>query len=253
MNPFDIFRASVSGFTPRTPNAALKAYDAGILPIELFVYKSGSTKSLDEEPYDIEEIERLLARKNLGVDASLMLIGIFERLIESKDQEIALFAAESINVIEQRYNKRIQAVNKTLFTLAEDETGGETEAAALSELARLFFELSLLNEKRASIRTFYLKESFSFFRRLADLRESTPAELNTMFRVLVGLRQFEQAGSFLQRFRDSNPVLHLLLKAELEFVRGNYAAVHALCVELLPHTERLADHERRFVDYWLGE
>lgn len=253
MDAYDFFRAPSMGFSPRTPNAALKAFDAGIVPIELFIYKSGSTKALDEEPYDIDEIERLLARENLGIETNLMLVGIFERLIESKDQEIALFAAESVNVIEQRYNNRIQALKKKLFGLSNGDAGGEAEAAAVSELARLFFELSRLNERRASIKNFFLKESFSFFRQLTDLREPVPVEVNTMFRVLLELRQFEQAESFVLRFRDSNPSLNLLLRAELEFVRGNFSAVHALCVELLPFAELLAPHERLFVDYWLGE
>ena len=81
MSEFDYFREKRNRFNPKTPIAALKAYRAGFLPISIFTYKSGSTKPLDETPYDIEEIERLLSRKNLGLETYIVLVGIFEKLI----------------------------------------------------------------------------------------------------------------------------------------------------------------------------
>lgn len=96
----------------------------------MFIFKSGSTKPLNEEPFDIEAIERLLSRKDLDLEANMILIDIFEKLIFSADQEIALFAAESINIIETRYNSRIEQ----LKIILEEKDSIEVHA----ELGKLF-------------------------------------------------------------------------------------------------------------------
>ena len=48
---------------PRTPAGALKAVGAGLLPAEDFIYASTSAKPLDEEPFDLDAIERKLRGK----------------------------------------------------------------------------------------------------------------------------------------------------------------------------------------------
>lgn len=112
MKDYDFFRARRVMFNPRTPVAALKAYETGFNPLEMFIFKSGSAKPLNEEPFDIEAIERYLSRQDLNLEANSILVSIFEKLIYSQDQELALFAAESINIIENRYNNRIEEAKK---------------------------------------------------------------------------------------------------------------------------------------------
>ncbi|MEA1911578.1 MAG: hypothetical protein U9N32_07885, partial [Spirochaetota bacterium] len=179
MDEYDYFRDRKEGFQPKTPIAALKAYQAGFLPISVFTYKSGSTKPLDETPYDIEEIEKLLSRENLGLETNIVLIGIFENLIFSEDQEIALFAAESINIIENRYNKKIEALKQSL----QSDKLTETELTKVkSKLGRLFFELAMLNKERDSIKKFFLRESYQYFSNIRKVRNLEAEELNTLIR-----------------------------------------------------------------------
>ena len=107
---FDYLRERNIKFKPKTPRAAINAFAARILPIHAFVNMGTSVKPLDEEPYDLDNIERVLARENLDLQTNLLLMRLFERMVRNEDTEIALFAAESMNLIENRYNKNIEAL-----------------------------------------------------------------------------------------------------------------------------------------------
>lgn len=243
MDEYEIFRGREHLFNPKTPIAALKAYESGFIPISAFINKSNSTKPLDEEPFDIEAIERLLARENLGLKSNLMLMGIFEKLIFHRDQEIALFAAESINIIENRYNKKIQEIK---------EKEGEPDSEDLSRLGILFYELAILNDKRAAIKDFYLKESLNQFTGLTAKRDLTDRELNFYIRLLIELRLTEEASELLKHNKYNDKKLILLLRAETEFSLKEYKKVREICTSLTEMIEELTEREFVMISYWLG-
>lgn len=244
MDDYEIFRGGREFFNPKTPVAALKAYESNFIPIAAFINKSNSTKPLDEEPFDIEAIERLLSRKNLELKSNLMLMGIFEKLIFNQDQEIALFAAESINIIENRYNKKIQA----LKDLSEEET----TADHFSELGTLFYELAILNRKRSAIMDFYLKEALGRFTLLEEKRALNDRELNIYIRLLLELRLGDEAIEVLEKEKRDNIKLILLLRAEAEFALKNFQKVKEICTELTNHIEELTEREFVMISYWMG-
>jgi len=245
MDEYNYFRNRNESFIPKTPIAALKAYRAGFLPISVFTYKSGSTKPLDEKPFDIEEIERLLSRENLGLETNIVLIGIFEDLIFSEDQEIALFAAESINIIENRYNKKIE---KLKINLKSGESLGTS-----SKLARLFFELALLNKKRDSIKKFFLRESYRYFSDVRKKKGLSEEELNTLVRILIELKLYRNAAEVISKEKTEETTAYLFQKAEIWFAMGNYAETRDICRKILNRSEKLTKKEQMILDYWLGE
>ncbi|MBN2659445.1 MAG: hypothetical protein JXR86_20480 [Spirochaetales bacterium] len=244
MDEYEIFRGGEDYFNPKTPVAALKAYESGFIPISAFINKSNSTKPLDEEPYDIEAIERLLSRENLKLRSNIMLMGIFEKLIFHRDQEIALFAAESINIIENRYNKKIQEI--------KEKSDEEKTPDDQSLLGTLFYELAILNVKRAAIKDFYLKESLSRFSLLKKERGLDDRELNIYIRLLLELRLVGDAARYLESDERENIKLILFLRAETEFARKNFQKVKEICTELTLHIEELTEREFVMVSYWLG-
>ncbi|MCF6334812.1 MAG: hypothetical protein L3J12_03630 [Spirochaetales bacterium] len=244
MSEFDYFRNKKDRFNPKTPIAALKAYRTGFLPISVFTYKSGSTKPLDEVPYDIDEIEKLLSRKNLGLETNIVLIGIFEKLIFSEDQEIALFAAESINIIENRYNKKIEDIKNNLETDKSSEN--------YSELGRLFYELAILNKERESIKKFFFRESYRYFSEVRKMRRLRDDELNTLIRILLELKLYMNAADILRKEKTEETVRYLMLKAEIWFAMGNYAETRDILRKVEKSTETLIDKEQSIIDYWLG-
>ncbi len=244
MDDYAFFRDQKEHFLPITPIAALKAYENNFVPITAFINKSNSTKPLDEEPFDIEVIERLLSRENLELQSNIMLFGIFEKLIFDPDQEIALFAAESINIIENRYNKRIQ-------TLKEDLEEKEN-LDKISQLGSLFYELAILNKKRDAIKNFFLKEALTFYTKVEEGRDLKDNELNTYIRLLLELKLNDEAAEKLENDKRENQTLQLLLKAEVEFSRKEFVRVKAICTELLNHIENLTEKEFVMVSYWMG-
>jgi hypothetical protein len=244
MDEYYYFRNRKDQFIPKTPMAALKAFRAGFLPISIFTYKSGSTKPLDETPYDIEEIERLLSKTNLGLDTNIVLIEIFENLIFSEDQEIALFAAESINIIENRYNKQIESLKQKI----ESEKSVEIS----SQLGRLFFELAILNRERESIKKFFLREAYGYFSDIRNDRKLTEAELNTLVRILLELKLYMNAAEIINKEKTEETTAYLFLKAEIWFAMRNYGETQDICRKIQSNTGTLTDKEQKTIDYWLG-
>lgn len=232
-------------FRPKTPATALRAYETQILPIEAYLYQGTSAKPLDEEPFDFDEIERVLARKDLDLQTNLLLKGIFERMIKSEDAETALFAAESINLLENRYNKRIESFKRQLMEQQEDEN-------TLSDLARTYFEFAQLHEQVGTIKSFYLKESYSYIRIISQNEYLKDNHVDLLVRVLVQLGLYEQALTILQKYRKKNDPFSLLLEAEIEFSRCNFNRIFEICRELLQCEDQLNSDQRLLVQYWLG-
>ena len=250
MDEYEFFRNKSDYFLPKTPVAALRAFEHNFVPISVFTNKSNSTKPLDEEPYDIEEIERLLSRTNLGLQTNIILIGIFEKLIFSPDQEIALFAAESINIIENRYNKKIQKLKEAM---AEDEEkSGDKDFDKLSSLGTLFYELAILNREREAIKKFFMKEAYSHFSQIREARKLNNEELNTIIRILLELKSYLNAEGVLDKEHEQKDVFYLLLKAEIEFAKKDYLKVKAICVELIDKLDELTEREFVMISYWMG-
>lgn len=245
MEVFDFFNKSKVLYNPKTPAAALKAYETGFNPIEMFIFKSGSTKPLNEEPFDIEAIERLLSRKDLDLEANMILIDIFEKLIFSADQEIALFAAESINIIETRYNSRIEQ----LKIILEEKDSIEVHA----ELGKLFFEFAMINRSREAIKKFYFKESYGYFRRVRQERKLTCNELQVLIHLLLELKLHMNALDVLEREHTEKNLSYLFLKAEIAFAMKEFSEVVKICKELAGKDYILSDEIQNSIYYWLGK
>lgn len=169
-------------FQPKTPATALRGVAEGYLPAEAYVFKATSVKPLFEKPFDLEELERILARRTLDFSTKILLKKILTLLIDDPDPEIALFAAESINLLENRYLKAQGALKKRLEV--------KPSAPLLAELAVSCYELGVLNQAVTSLYQFYLKEAASYTRALRDLKSD-----------LIG-REFELEQSILLALQD---------------------------------------------------
>ena len=133
MLDFNYLKTMTEGFIPKTPQTALKAIEEGKVPIEAFVHIATSVKPILEKPYNMDEIERILGRGNLPVETYILLKRIFNELVKSPDQEVALAAAEGINEIENIFNSRIEKLKEKM----EEEPN---EASYVLELARTYYE-----------------------------------------------------------------------------------------------------------------
>ena len=245
MNIGDFFLNVGTFILPRTPAGALKAFEANFAPIEAFIYKSTSTKPIDEEPYDIGEIDRILARPHLDFRTNVVLIGIFEKLIHSEDQELALWAAESINVIENRYSARMSALKKDL-------DAKESHEEILSELGQVNFELALLNGKRQAIKEFYIYQSIAHYRELLGLRAIEGAERNSYIRALMEIRDYVSAKELLEEDPSKSSSGDILLAAEIEYSRKNFDGAANILSKLVEYIDQIGEKEIALYTYWMG-
>lgn len=241
---FDFFRQSVDRFAPKTSNAALRALEAHLLPEEGYVYTATSVRPLDEEPYDIDAIERVLGRETLDIETNLLLMRILRQLLQSPEQETALFAAESINLIEGRYAKRIEELKAPVEL--------EADPKLVREIAGLYAELSRLYPSESSLRGFYLHEAYRHLTAHRELTQSSREEKVRLARVLISLGLYDQAAEEIAALADDATREVLFLRAEVEFNRRNYAGVLEICNRIRSLPGELTEDDRTILESWLG-
>ena len=244
MSGFELFRTRRTGYTPRTPAAALKAVGAGNLPAEYFIYASTSAKPLDEEPFDLEEIERVLARPDMSLATSILLKRVLSKLIGSREQEVALFGAEGINALENRSLVRIEKLKARI-----PPKGGRR---IRRRLARELYELAELHVGEGSVRMFYLRAAFTQLRSASRRTKISRSELVLATDILIALRQYTSAARLLDRVHAADDPGVLLLTARAAFHSRDYVRVHTCCRGLAAAAAALGVNERRAISFWAG-
>ncbi len=243
MSDFDYFRRSPEAYRPRTAHAAMRAAEAHLLPLKACVYLGTSIKPLDEEPVDLGDVERILSRPHLDLETNLLLIRILTKLLRDPDAEVALFAAESINMIENRYTKRIEALKGKLKEKASVDV--------LRSLAQQYFELAQMHP--GSIRNFYLREAFGYIKKLNKLKRLGRRDVVLLVRLLLALGLTDQAKRIVDQLTDRENLSHLLLEAEVAFKRKDIAGVQKLCDRLKTERQHLDEESQAFLSYWFEE
>jgi hypothetical protein len=241
MLDFDYFRGGTEAYQPRTANTALRAAEAHLVPIEACVYLGTSIKPLDEEPIDLAAIDHVLSRQHLDLDTNLLLMRILSKLLRNPDAEVALFAAESINMIETRYTERIETLKASLQE--------KMDAEVLRSLARQYYELAQIHP--GSIRNFYLREAFGYIKTLNKLKRLGKQDVVLTVRILLALDLTDQARRIIDQLADRVDLLYLRLELEVAFKRKDITAVQKLCDRIKPQWERLDEESRAFLSYWV--
>jgi len=241
MLDFDYFRGGVDAYRPRTANSALRAAEAHLLPVEACVHLGTSVKPLDEEPIDLDAIDHVLSRQHLDLDTNLLLMRILSKLLRNPDAEVALFAAESINMIETRYTKRIETLKASLQEKTDDKV--------LRSLARQYYELAQIHP--GSIRNFYLREAFGYIKTLNKLKRLGRQDVVLTVRILLALDLTDQAKRIIDQLSDRNDLSYLRLEMEVAFKRKDITGVQKLCDRLQADWDRLDEESRAFLSYWL--
>lgn len=240
MDSFDYFRHARMIKTPRTPASALHGVEDGILPPETYIYRATSIKPLFEAPVELEEIDRILAYPWIDIETVLLITNILNNLIINPDKEIALFAAESMGAIERRYTQRIEGLKKKFR---------KTRNPMICRyLARLYFNLARLNGREEAIQKFYLRESYTWLRKIKRFRKSTKKEIILTLRVLLELRLYTQAEAVFKRLKEKqkDPDIQYLWAAT-EFYKKNYPGVIERCS--LMRKTRYGEYYR----FWSGK
>ncbi len=240
MQGYEYVRNADTMYRPVTPAAALRAIEQGVLPEAAFVYRAGSVKPLFEQPADPQEIERVLARRDLDLDTTLLVLDVLYEMLDDEDPERALFAAESINGVENRYMERIEALL---------EAGDKS-----LELARIYYELARINGRRESLRSFYLHEALKWMEEVHARRERTVDIIALHARLLLEVGRHDDAREVLtatdQLSRDTRL---LVLLAELYFRQRNFVRVTTIFYHIQANELAADDGLRELATQWSSE
>lgn len=221
MTGYEYIRTMRSLYIPRTPRAAYIAAEAGLLPVEAVIYKASSVKPLFEEPYDLEELERVLAQADLSFGDAMMLAEIFAAMTRERDKERALFAAESLTALENRWIRKVESLRP-----AYDSGEDGLDAAFL--LARALYERALLAGRSAPIMNYYLIEAYYILCQRQDAG-SGGREFDLLIRCLLRLGLVDQADSEIGAELEKRSEGELLaLAAEIAYLRKDVRRIREL-------------------------
>lgn len=208
-----------TGFVPKTQAQALKAYLEDIIGSEYYTYRAVNIHPLLEEPWDFQEIDRLLAKPDLDLETIQILITIFDKMLQLPDKEQALFAAESINALEQRY------LNQIISLKIEAET--KAEADTIRTVLQKYQYLAAINKNRPLLRTFYLKEAQLTFNQYREILTDPEKDLIPYISLLFDLESMEEARQEIVsalKIHPRNEKLHFIV-AEFNFRIGHFREV----------------------------
>jgi tetratricopeptide (TPR) repeat protein len=231
-------------YLPRSQAAALTGVAAGFLPEAALVFQGVNVRPIFEEPYDLLELEKVLAKPDLGLETIELLMKIFSLMTKNPDKEVALFAAESINALELRCGKFIQGIKREF-----NEGRGTATARRLFEA---LYGMGVINNDRPVLKRFYLVESLGVLDQLWALSGDDATDVPLAVRVHLELDQPDEAEALLERFIDARPHdAHLyFLMARVKFHRGDYLQVMAL-LQLLKGNAMVPEADEIF-RFWTG-
>ncbi|MBI9102861.1 MAG: hypothetical protein JEY99_10630 [Spirochaetales bacterium] len=242
----DFIESSRVLFKPKTPNAALLAVEKGILPVQSYIYKITSVTPLYEEPFDLEEIQRILSMQDTDLETKILLMKILKKLSYHEDPEIALFAAESMNAIESRYNNKIEKLKKEI----EENISLEL----VRECANEFYEMAVLSSQEV-IKKFYLKESFLLMRKLEGLAGYSKDDGLFTISLLNELSMFGQSKQIVSKMKKEfgeNDSELLETEAMIEYSQGNFLNVIKIYIKLGSIKKSLDTEELEKLKFWAG-
>lgn len=229
MSGYEYIRAMRGLYNPRTPRAAFVAASAGVLPAEAVIYKASSVKPLFEEPYDLDELERVLAQRDLSFPDAMMLSEIFVAMTRDRDKERALFAAESLTTLENRWARKVEVLRAAI---APEGNEGSSAYA----LARALYEEALIAGRDATIRNYYLLEAYYLLCQSQSDDSGGPG-FRLLVRCLVLLGMLDQAESEIAQkieARDGSSRADgelLALAVEIAYLRKDVGRIRRLIAD----------------------
>lgn len=225
-------------FIPRTPSAALQAASADLLPIEAFIYKSTALNPILKKPYNLDEIEWLLSKKNRDLETNLILKTVLSAISRDEDKEVALFAAESLNALEREYNNSLMSLKERIRR--------DNRSADKAKAAEIYYQMALLNADESTLSNFYMKESYLMLTSLENDDIESADNRILLIRVLLRLKLYDQAEQLLPEHKESR-----LLRLEIAYSRKNMDRIREILEDIREDSGR-SEEEETLLTFWAG-
>jgi len=154
-DPFDFFRHDVveNPYIIKTQHKLRKAFSEGLLGIEHYLMAATSLRPLIDEAQDLDEITRLFSQQKLAMRPNPHSVKILRTMIKDPNPEIALYAAEGLNTIENSFLTKIEKVKKKL------SSSNKNHFIYYYLLGCLYTQFATLLESQKLIQKFYIKQA----------------------------------------------------------------------------------------------
>lgn len=219
---------SETGFVPRTEAQALQGFSEGILNPEYYIYRAVNIHPILEEPWDVHEMDRLLAQPELDIETAVILMSAFERMIQNRDKELALFAAESINALERKFITRIQGC-KTRLEERQD-------VDLIRNIIREYRSLARLHKARPVLRLFYLEEARHFYEEHKSKLVDPDKDIPVFIEILFDLKTVDRAGRIIR-----NALRHYPDNRNIRYLAAKSAFIERRFSDVIGHMEVLLE------------
>lgn len=238
---------SDTGFVPKTQSQALQAFSEGVLGSSFFIHKAVNVHPIVEEPWDLDEMDRILAKPDLDYDTAASLVSVFNRMIRQPDKELALFAAESLDALERRYVSLIRALGS--------ERQKNPTADTFRALAKTCIEVGHLFGGDSALGSFYLSEALRMYAG-EPLLAADPLDSAARAILMMETGKPDEAATIinaaLEMYSDHRGLR--MAAAELAFRRRDISGVIShleyLSLESVDQDASLSDEE--IVAFWTG-
>jgi tetratricopeptide (TPR) repeat protein len=235
-DPFDFYRTAVEKdrYMPKTQRGLRKAFSEGLIGIEFYIEMATSLRPLVDEAQDIDEVTRLFSQQKLSAKPTPHSVRILRNMIKDPNPEIALYAAEGLNTIENSYLQKIQNLKEKL------SKGKGVKEVIFYNLGILYLKFVRLLEGQTLIRNFYLQESLTYLEKANKLDGGNPRILRPIGEAYMLLGEYNKA---LRIFKylftgDDNDRESLMMIAQCHFYSGEYEKIREIFTR---HGEMLED------------
>lgn len=165
-NPFDFFRHEIieNPYIVKTQHKLRKAFSEGLLGIEHYLMAATSLRPLIDEAQDLDEITRLFSQQKLAMRPNPHSVKILRSMIKDPNPEIALYAAEGLNTIENSFLAKIEKIKKKL------EKAKNNIFIYYYLLGCLYTQFASLLESQKLIQKFYITQAIENLLKSYSLR-----------------------------------------------------------------------------------
>ncbi|MBN2403614.1 MAG: hypothetical protein JXN64_14650 [Spirochaetes bacterium] len=286
-DPFDFFRKNEQSdqYIPVTQRGLRMAFSKGLSGIEFYIEMATSLRPLADEAQDIDQITRLLSQQKLTNNPNPHSVSILRNLIKDPNPEIALYAAEGLNTIENAFIEKIQRIKNRIKgyenpdnipgngktdienIIIADGTGNGVEKQKERKnnkkyakkyflyylLGLIYFEFAGLLEGQHLIQLFYLKEAVSSLKTAHGLKRNNKRILTKLGESYMLMRYNKNAiNIFTYLFSKNQKDRFLLLKlAECYYNTGDYQNVSTLANLASKNAIELDEISNLIIYQWL--
>ncbi len=248
-DPFDFYRKALDPdqYLPMTQRGLRKSFTENIIGIEFFLEMATSLRPLVDEARDIDEITRMFSQQKLASRSNPHSVAILREMIQDPNPEIALYAAEGLNSIENSY------IEKILMLKEKIEAAKKPDYLLYFQLGKLFLQFATLLEGQDLILNFYINEAIVCLVKAYKLKSKSYVIIKTLGKAYLMLKKYKAAANIFNKLFQlkEDDIDNLFKLAECYYNLGKYDDVKYLSFVINRVAKNLDNLSEMIVYQWM--